>query len=158
MISSTVLQSTQVKRTPPIHWWILFIIRKLHPLVAVRIPIQLCIPVWVTNSEFARDVHVVVKLPLAQFCFRRNFVHSNILADRIQRGYRKKLTAHYACRNADLNLIVAAATTKAGIQLSNKKISHGILGGGWGKLDLVWLYTVSHRFKLLVWNRTADCK
>ena len=89
-----------------------FIIRKLNPLIVVRIPIHLCIPVWVTSSEFAREVHVVMKLPPAQFCFGSNFVHSKILADPIQRGYRKKLTAPYACRNADLNLIVVAATTK----------------------------------------------
>ena len=89
-----------------------FIIRKLNPLIVVRIPIHLCIPVWVTSSEFAREVHVVMKLPPVQFCFGSNFVHSRILADPIQRGYRKKLTAPYACRNADLNLIVVAATTK----------------------------------------------
>ena len=94
----------------------------------MRIPIHLCIPVWVTSSEFAREVHVVMKLPPVQFCFGSNFVHSKILADPIQRGYRKKLTAPYACRNADLNLIVVAATTK-GFNFRIKKISNGILGG-----------------------------
>ena len=116
-----------------------FIIRKLNPLIVVRIPIHLCIPVWVTSTEFAREVHVVMKLPPAQFCFGSNFVHSKILADPIQRGYRKKLTAPYACRNADLNLIVVAATTK-GFNFRIKKsvmVSWAGRRREGGKLDLV---------------------
>ena len=44
--------------------------------------------------------------------FQTIFLHSNIFqSDWIQRSYREKLTDHYACKNADLNLRLVAATS-----------------------------------------------
>ena len=110
------LQSSHVKRTPQdsINE---FIIRKLNPSVVVDLKIHLCIPACVMSSEFTREV--VMKFLPAQFsawiwckCLQGTFTHSKIfLSDRIKRSYRKNVIACYACRNADLNLKMVAATT-----------------------------------------------
>ena len=77
----------------------------------------LCIPACVMRSDFTRKVHVVMKFLPAQFswirfkCLGSNFVHSKIhvfQSDRIKRSYCKNFTAHFACRNADLDLIQVA--------------------------------------------------
>ena len=48
--------------------------------------------------------------------------------------------AHYACKNAKMNL---KSTTTNGIQLSNNNFTHGIIGGGGGGggtvVSLSWL-------------------
>ena len=70
-----------------------------------------------------------------------NIVHWKIfLSDWIQRSYCKILTPHYACRNADLNLILVVATTNAGFIFQ--------LSESWGirltRLDCNWPCTFCH--------------
>ena len=45
----------------------------------------------------------------------------------------REFTAHYACKNAKMNL---KSTTTNGIQHSNNKFIHGIMGGGGGRVRL----------------------
>ena len=54
-------------------------------------------------------------------------------SDQIQRSSRKIFTAHYACRNAALNLTPVKGTTN-GFILQNNQFTDRILGG---TLDLV---------------------
>ena len=67
-----------------------FIIQKVKSVGSCRFQIHFCIPPYVMSSEFTREV--VMKFL------------------RIQRSYRVK-KAYHACRNADLNLKLVAATT-----------------------------------------------
>ena len=53
-------------------------------------------------------------------------------SDQIQRSSRKIFTAHYACRNAALNLTPVTGTTNG--SFSNNQFINRILGG---TLDLV---------------------
>ena len=52
----------------------------------------------------------------------------------------REFTAHYACKNAKMNL---KSTTTTGIQLSNNNFIHGIMGEGGGGggtvVSLSWL-------------------
>ena len=46
------------------------------------------------------------------YVIQSNFIHAKIFqSDRIHGGSHNKLTAYYACKNADLNLILVAAMT-----------------------------------------------
>ena len=54
---------------------------------------------WLSFPEF--DVNV----------FKEIYPFKDFQSDQIQRGSRKILTAHYACRNVDLNLILVTGTT-----------------------------------------------
>ena len=89
---------------------------KMEFVASCRFQIHLCTSACVMSSEFTREV--VMRFLPAQFswiwckCLQSNSIHSKIFqSDRIQGRYRKKYTAHYACRNADLNLMLVGATT-----------------------------------------------
>ena len=111
---------------------------KVESVGSCRFQIHPCIPACVVSSEFTRKV--VMKFLSAQFsriwcwCVRSNFVHSKIFqSDRIHWSYGKKIPAHYACRNADLNLILVEATTsRSNIRMINS------LKDSWGE-RLTWL-------------------
>ena len=78
------------------------------------------------NIYFTRMSLYLVRLKIIEWtkCLRGLFHHFIKTAAR-------EFTAHYACKNAKMNL---KSTTTNGIQLSNYNFIHGIMGGG-GWLD-----------------------
>ena len=109
------LQSSQVKRTPRDS--------KSESVGSCRFHIHLYILACVMSIEFTRDTDARQFnrefLP-AQFpwnwckCLLRNFVHSKIFnVTKYREVPVKYFTAHYACRNADLNLTLVTGTTNA---------------------------------------------
>ena len=59
-------------------------------------------------------------------------------SDQMQRSSHKIFTAHYAYRNADVNLTPVTGTTNG----SFFQIINSLTESFWGKLDLPWLWTL----------------
>ena len=59
-------------------------------------------------------------------------------SDQVQRSSLKIFTAHYAYRNADLNLTPVMGTTNGFIF----QVINSLIESFWGKLDLPWLLTL----------------
>ena len=91
-----------------------FIIRKLNALVVVdfRFISAFLHVQWAVNSH-ARELqnfYQLIFLSLMLMSFKKFNPFKDFQADQIQRSFCKILTAHYACRNADLNLTLVMGT------------------------------------------------
>ena len=78
--------------------------------------IHLCIPACIMSGEFIYQV--VIKLSTSSVSLNLIFMSSkqfypfkDVQSDQIQGGYRKKFTAYYARRNANLKLTLVATMT-----------------------------------------------
>ena len=102
------LQSSQVKQTSQ---------DSINELISSsRFQIHLLIPECIMSSEFTRGVLWISTRSVSWIwwkCLQRNFIYSKIFNLTEYRRYHKKFTAaHYACRDAHLNLILVVATAK----------------------------------------------
>ena len=83
--------------------WICY--SKVESVGSCRFQIHLCILACVMSREFTREAGTTF-LPGKEINPFKDF-----LSYKIQRSSRKIFTAHYACRNAALNLTLVTATT-----------------------------------------------
>ena len=122
-----LLQSSQVNRTPQdsineIHY------SQVESFGSCKFQIHLCILASVMSREFTREA--VIKLLPPHFTLNLTYMSSkqfyplkDFQSDQIQRSARKIFTAHYACRDADLNLTTVTGTTNGFIfQITNSLI------------------------------------
>ena len=102
---------------------------KVETVGSSRFQIHLCILAYVMSRELTREA--VMKFLPAQFpwiwceCLWSNFINNlrDFQSDQIQRSSHKIFTAHYACRNAALNLTPVMGTTNGFIfQIINSVI------------------------------------
>ena len=114
-----MLQSGQVKCThppppPPKDYINEFIIRKLNLLVFVdfRFISAFLYVHWAVNSRMRQLLHFY-QLRFPEFyvnVLKAILAFKDFQSDQIQRSSRQIFTAHYACRNAHLNLTLVTGT------------------------------------------------
>ena len=94
---------------------------------------------WSMNSH-ARQLWNVYQLSfpeLMSMSSKQFYPIKDFQSDQIQRHSCKIFTAHYACRNADLNLTPVTKMTNGFVLFINNQFINRIWGGG--TLDLPWL-------------------
>ena len=152
-----VIQSSQVKRTPQ---WIYC--SKVECVGSCRFQIHLCILACLMSKISTSSVF----LNLFLMSLKKFNPFKDFQSDQIQRSFCKIFTAHYACRNADLNLtLVTGRTNKFIFQIINSLIeSWGVrltcldCKSSWGlpRLAPSWPLSVSSTEEKFVSNKVFD--
>ena len=95
---------------------------------------------WAVNSHVRQlwNFYQLSFPELMSMSSRQFYPIKDFQSDQIQRHSCKIFTAHYACRNADLNSTPVTKMTNGFVLFINNQFINRIWGGG-GTLDLPWL-------------------
>ena len=144
---------------PPYTFWPVPYYAKVESVGSCGFQTHLFILACVMSREFTLEA--VTKFLPAQFLWiwcKCNLIgpFKDFQSDQIQRSSCEIFTAHYACKNADLNLTLVLGTTKGfSFQIINSLIEPWEGGYAWPALTVRWCYT--RRFATTIFSATQCC-